>query len=149
MNMDKNSKISSPKSPAKSNFSMSYFLSPVKSPTQINQPSSSSDSKDRELTQAIQGIFNTKLIAAMISRDTILREVRDCILENDEERCKKLCKQIRGQWRNLSTHKRLHSSGQQTGDPTCPERTGDVRTARNPPRRLGYDRIRSKTMVAL
>ena len=103
-NMDKNSKITPPISPAKSNFSMSYCLSPVKSPTQINQPSSSSDPKDRDLTQAIQGIFNSKLIAAMISRDTVLREVRDCILENDEERCRKLCKQIHGQWRNLSTH---------------------------------------------
>ena len=45
-----------------------------------------------------------KLIAAMTNRDSVLREVRDCILTDNEQRCKKLCKQIHGQWRNLSTH---------------------------------------------
>ena len=45
-----------------------------------------------------------KLIAAMINRDSVLREVRDCILADEEQRCKRLCKQIHGQWRNLSTH---------------------------------------------
>ena len=30
--------------------------------------------------------------------------MRDCILTDDGQRCKKLCKQIHGQWRNLSTH---------------------------------------------
>ena len=52
----------------------------------------------------IQGVINMKLIAAMTNRDSVLREVRDCILTNDEQRCKKLCKQIHGQWKNLSTH---------------------------------------------
>ena len=103
-NVDKSNETSLSKSPPKSNFSMSYFLIPQKSPIQDSQPSSSNNPKDRELTKAIQGIFNTQLIAAMINRDTVLREVRDCILANDEERCKKLCKQIQGKWRKLSTH---------------------------------------------
>ena len=102
--MDNNNETSQSKSPLKSNFSMSYFLSPLKSPVTDNLTTPSQDPRERELTKAIHSIFNTQLIAAMINRDTVLREVRDCILANDEERCKKLCKQIHGQWRNLSNH---------------------------------------------
>ena len=38
----------------------------------------------------------------MTNRDTVLREVRDCILTGDGQRCKKLYKQIHANWRSLS-----------------------------------------------
>ena len=89
-NMDNSNETPHTKSPSKSNFSMSYFLSPSKTPIQHSQTSPSTDTEDRELSQAILGIFNTQLIAAMISRDSVVREVRDCILIIDEVRCEKL-----------------------------------------------------------
>ena len=96
--LDNNNETSQSKSTPKSNFSMSYFLCPLRSPVTDNLTTPSQDPRDRELTKAIHSTFNTQLIPAMINRDTVLREVRDCILANDEERCKKLCKQIHGQW---------------------------------------------------
>ena len=87
-------------SPSRPKISMSNFLSPFKSPSTETQQ----HPKDKEVNDMIQGVFNMKLIAAMTNRDSVLREVRDCILTDDEQRCKKLCKQIHGQWRNLSTH---------------------------------------------
>ena len=38
----------------------------------------------------------------MSNWDTVLREVRDCILTGDDQRCKKLCKQNHAKWRSLS-----------------------------------------------
>ena len=87
-------------SPSRPKFSMSNFLSPFKSPSTETQQ----HPKDKEVNDMIQGVFNMKLIAVMTNRDSVLREVRDCILTDDKQRCKKLCKQIHGQWRNLSTH---------------------------------------------
>ena len=87
-------------SPSIPKFLMSNLLSPFKSPSTETQQ----HPKDKEVNDMINGVFNTKLIAAMTNRDSVLREVRDCILADDEKRCKKLCKQIHGQWRNLSTH---------------------------------------------
>ena len=87
-------------SPSRPKFSMSNFLSPFKSPSTETQQ----HPKDKEVNNMIHGVFNMKLIAAMTNRDSVLREVRDCILTDDEQRCKKLCKQIHGKWRNLSTH---------------------------------------------
>ena len=79
---------------------MSNFLSPSKSPSAENQQ----HPKDKEVLDMIQGVFNMKIIAAMTNRDSVLREVTDCILADDEQRCKRLCKQIHGKWQNLSTH---------------------------------------------
>ena len=99
--MSKSTETQNPQSsPSRPKFSMSNFLSPSKSPSAETQQ----HSKDKEVNDMIQGVFNMKLIAAMTNRDSVLPEVRDCILTNDEQRCKKLCKQIHGQWRNLSTH---------------------------------------------
>ena len=70
--MDNNKETSQPNSPPKSNFSMSYFLSSLRSPAQDNLTTSSQDPRDRELTKGIQGFFNTRLISPMINRDTAL-----------------------------------------------------------------------------
>ena len=99
--MSKSTETQNPQaSPSRPKFSMSNLLSPSKSPSAETQQ----HPKDKEVNDMIQGVFNMKLIAVMTNRDSVLREVRDCILTNDEQRCKKLCKQIHGQWRNLSTH---------------------------------------------
>ena len=79
-------------------FSMTNHLSPPpKQPTIGTTPEN-----EEQLPKPPDDIFNNKLIAAMTNRDTVLREVRDCILTGDEQRCKKLSKQIHARWRSLS-----------------------------------------------
>ena len=79
---------------------MTSFLSPPRKQPTIGTTSE----KEEQLPKPPDDIFNTKLIAAMINRDTVLREVRDCIQTGDEQRCKKLSKQIHAKWRSLSVH---------------------------------------------
>ena len=55
-------------SPPKSKFSISNFLSPSNSPSAENQQ----HPQDKELNDKIQRVFNMKLIAAMINRDSVL-----------------------------------------------------------------------------
>ena len=75
-------------------FSMSNYFSPT--PKQL--PSE----RDDQLPKPLEDIFDIQLIAAMTNRDAVLREVRDCILTGDDQRCKKLSKQIHAKWRSLS-----------------------------------------------
>ena len=49
-------------------------------------------------------MFNRQSIAAMINRDTVLREIRDCIINEDQARCKILSKQIHAKWESLSVN---------------------------------------------
>ena len=79
-------------------FSMTSYLSPPPKQPTIGTTSE----KEEQLPKPPDDIFNTKLTAAMTNRDTVLREVRNCIITGDEQRCKKLCKQIHAKWRSLS-----------------------------------------------
>ena len=56
------------------------------------------------LDKAIKDVFISTLIAAMRNRDNVLREIRDCIIQNDERRCKAVSKQIYGHWNQLSVN---------------------------------------------
>ena len=40
----------------------------------------------------------------MTKRDSVLREIRDCIIQNDERRCKAVSKQIYAHWNQLSVN---------------------------------------------
>ena len=89
------------KSPTqKTPFSMRNYLSPTPNKGELH-PTSSSDDR---LPQELDIIFNKQLIAAMINRDTVLREIRDCILNNDQARCKQLSRQIHAKWNSLSVN---------------------------------------------
>ena len=89
------------KSPTqKTPFSMRNYLSPTPNQDE-HHPTGSSDD---QLPEELESIFNQQLIAAMINRDTVLREIRDCILNNDQARCKQLSKQIYAKWNSLSVN---------------------------------------------
>ena len=89
------------KSPTqKTPFSMRNYLSPTPNKDE-HHPTSSSDD---QLPQELDIIFNKQLIAAMINRDTVLREIKDCILNNDQARCKQLSRQIHAKWNSLSVN---------------------------------------------
>ena len=85
-----------PKSPAKSPLSFTTYLSPNKEETTTLTANSTLD-KD---------VFISTLIAAMTNRDSVLREIRDCIIQNDERRCKAVSKQIYAHWNQCK--RRLH-----------------------------------------
>ena len=89
------------KSPTqKTPISMRNYLSPTPNKDELHPTSSSDD----QLPQELDIIFNKQLIAAMINRDTVLREIRDCILNNDQARCKQLSRQIHAKWNSLSVN---------------------------------------------
>ena len=50
----------------------------------------------------IRSIFNDILVAALTNRDTVLREVRECVKLKDEQRCKSLSKHIHSHWKSLT-----------------------------------------------
>ena len=46
-------------------------------------------------------IFNKSLIASLTSKDAVLKEVKDCILTNNESRLKAINPYIHSYWRDL------------------------------------------------
>ena len=87
---------SPPTSPAKSSISISTYLSPDKE----DRPTKT----DSQLDKAIRDVFSSTLIAAMTNRDSVLREIRDCITQGDELRCKAVSRQIHTHWKQLSVN---------------------------------------------
>ena len=49
----------------------------------------------------VSKIFNKSLIASLTSKDAVLKEVRECILTNNENRLKSLNPYIHSYWRDL------------------------------------------------
>ena len=129
-------------SPAKSPISFSTYLSPDKDdrPTKV----------DSQLDKAIRDVFSSTLIAAMTNRDSVLREMRDCIIQGDELRCKAVSRQIHTHTlETTQCERRVHSPGQSNNNPQRNERIGNRCTAHNTPGRVGNDRISKQTMVAV
>ena len=56
-----------------------------------------------DLDSNVRQLFNSKFLSGLTDRDSILREIRDCIISNDEERCRKLSKQVHAHWKSLNT----------------------------------------------
>ena len=54
------------------------------------------------IDSSVRQLLNLKILAALTNRDSILREIRDCIISNDEERYRKLRKQVHAHWKSLS-----------------------------------------------
>ena len=40
----------------------------------------------------------------MTNRDSVLREIRDCFIQNDERRCKAVSKQVHAHWNQLNVN---------------------------------------------
>ena len=75
------------KSPVqKTSFSMRNYLSPT-SKQYAHHPTTT---ENDELSKQLESVFNQQFNAAMINRDTVLREIRDCIINDDQARCKQL-----------------------------------------------------------
>ena len=95
MSEDKNSNTeipsSSQNSPSKSDLS-NFII------TDDRQHNTDTNFTDKH----IKSLINSKFVAALRNRETVIREVRDCIGLNDEQRCSALSKQIHAHWQNLN-----------------------------------------------
>ena len=86
------------KSPVqKTPLSISNYLSPTPKISPL-------PSDDQQLPKHLENAFNAQLIAALINRDTVLREIRECITTDNQARCKRLSRQIHAKWGSLSVN---------------------------------------------
>ena len=100
-NTTNNPEITTTKSPAqKTLFSMRNYLSPIPKQEEHQSTTTAND----QLLNQLDSIFNQDLIAAIINRDTVLREIRDCIINEGQAQGKSLSKQIHAKWRSLSVN---------------------------------------------
>ena len=58
--------------------------------------------EDMRYTDTLNKIFSKKLLAILTGKDAILKEVRDCVLRNDEVRLQEIRPYIYSYWRDLS-----------------------------------------------
>ena len=91
------------KIPIVNNFNLRNYLSPSKlhEPTPASTPNIMPTFTD--LDSNVRQFFTLKFLAALTNRDSILREIRDCFISNDEERCRKLSKHVHAHWKSLGT----------------------------------------------
>ena len=50
---------------------------------------------------ALYKIFSSTLMASLTSKDAILKEIRDCVLTENEDRCKQISPYIHSFWKDL------------------------------------------------
>ena len=101
---------------------MTSYLSPP-----LKQPTIGTTSEKRgAATKTPDDIFNTKLIAAITNRDTVLREVRDCILHHNWGRTtmQEVQQTNPRQVEESKRTQRLRTIRQQTCYPQQPQRIG-------------------------
>ena len=58
--------------------------------------------EDISLTETLNKIFSKKLLAILFGKDSILKEVRDCVLRDDPDRLREISPYIFSYWRDLS-----------------------------------------------
>ena len=58
-------------------------------------------SKEEVFENNLTQLFTKSFLAVLTSKDAVLKEVRDCILQNDAQRCKEVNHYLHSYWRNL------------------------------------------------
>ena len=58
-------------------------------------------SKEEVFENILTQLFTKRFLAVLRSRDAVLKEVRDCILQNDGQRCKEVNPYVHSFWRDL------------------------------------------------
>ena len=58
-------------------------------------------SKEEIFENNLTQLFTKSFLAVLTSKDAVLKEVRDCILQNDARRCKEVNHSLHSYWRNL------------------------------------------------
>ena len=71
------------------------------------QPSSSPEDYDIELSREeifennFNQLFTKSFLAVLTSKDAVLKEIRDCVMQDDEARCKEVSPYIHSFWKDL------------------------------------------------
>ena len=84
-------------------FKLRNCLSPTKLPTSTSVITPNIMPTFNGLDSNVRQLFDSKFLAALSNRDSILRAIRDCINSKDEKRCRTLSKQVHAQWKSLCT----------------------------------------------
>ena len=75
---------------------------PCRSSSHSNLSTSLMDSPQVLSFEKLLGkVFNKRLIASLTSKNAVLKEVRDCIIQSEEERLKALNPYLHSYWRDL------------------------------------------------
>ena len=69
--------------------------------TTVTSPSSDDLSIYGRLHFALSKIFSSTLMASLTSKDAILNEIKDCILTENENRCRQISPYIHSFWKDL------------------------------------------------
>ena len=71
------------------------------------QASSSPDNHDIELSREeifennLNQLFTKSFLAVLTSKDAVLKEIRDCVIQDDEARCKEVSPYVHSFWKDL------------------------------------------------
>ena len=105
LNSKHNFELSNQQSPSQQTPSTSPVKSPISFSTYLSPDKDDCTTKvDPQIDKAIRDVFSSTLIAAMTNRDSVLREIRDCIIQGDELRCKAVSRQIHTHWKQLNVN---------------------------------------------
>ena len=75
-------------------------ITPTTDTTTVTSPSGDDLYLD-SFNFALSKIFSSSLMASLTTKDAILKEIRDCIITENEDRCKQISPYIHSFWKDL------------------------------------------------
>ena len=102
-----NSPPASPQTPRVTFRTQSTPITTTSASTNNTQASSSPEICDIELSQEeifennLNELFTKSFLAVLTSKDAVLKEIRDCVIQDDEARCKEVSPYIHSFWKDL------------------------------------------------
>ena len=83
------------------------ITTPSENPNNNTQASSSPETQNIELSREevfesnLNQLFTKSFLAVLTSKDAVLKEIRDCVLQDDEARCKEVSLYIHSFWKDF------------------------------------------------
>ena len=102
-----NNPPTSPQTPRVTFRTQSTAISSARTGPSNAQASSSPEEYDIELTREeifennLNQLFTKSFLAVLTSKDAVLKEIRDCVLQDDGARCKEVSTYIHSFWKDL------------------------------------------------
>ena len=108
MSAHKSPQKTSPTSPQTPRVTFQTHSTP-KTNTSVNNTQNSSSPENRDIELSWEEIFKNNLrqlfaksfLAVLTSKDPVLKEIRDSVLQDNEARCKEVCPYIHSFWKDL------------------------------------------------
>ena len=102
-----NSPTASPQTPRVTFLTHSTPLATTSTSHSNTQASSSPEHHDIELSREeiyennLNQLFTKSFLAVLTSKDAVLKEIRDCVIQDDEARCKEVSPYVHSFWKDL------------------------------------------------